>query len=150
MTTDTNPLPLAGIRIIEMGHTVMGPSCSVVLADLGADVIKVEPPEGERTRHNGGLVADFKNGHDTLLGARFFRWVGFGVGVHLHNFQRTDITIQMKNHTALGRDAMFNETKGYSWETFKKQAEDLLPKLFDAYPQEHSLSVKRQRPWPTS
>ena len=55
MTTDTNPLPLAGIRIIEMGHTVMGPSCSVVLADLGADVIKVEPPEGERTRHNVGF-----------------------------------------------------------------------------------------------
>jgi crotonobetainyl-CoA:carnitine CoA-transferase CaiB-like acyl-CoA transferase len=51
------PLPLAGIRVIEVGHTVMGPSCSVVLADLGADVIKVEPPEGERTRHNGGFGA---------------------------------------------------------------------------------------------
>jgi hypothetical protein len=55
MTTDTTPLPLTGIRIIEMGHTVMGPSCSVVFADLGADVIKVEPPEGERTRHNVGF-----------------------------------------------------------------------------------------------
>jgi crotonobetainyl-CoA:carnitine CoA-transferase CaiB-like acyl-CoA transferase len=53
----TQPLPLAGIRIIDLGHTVMGPSCSVVLADLGADVIKVEPPEGERTRHNGGFGA---------------------------------------------------------------------------------------------
>ena len=55
MNTEKNPLPLAGIRIIEMGHTVMGPSCSVVFADLGADVIKVEPPEGERTRHNVGF-----------------------------------------------------------------------------------------------
>jgi crotonobetainyl-CoA:carnitine CoA-transferase CaiB-like acyl-CoA transferase len=55
MNTHTKPLPLAGIRIIEMGHTVMGPSCSVVLADLGADVIKVEPPEGERTRHVSGF-----------------------------------------------------------------------------------------------
>ena len=55
MTTDTTSLPLTGIRIIEMGHTVMGPSCSVVFADLGADVIKVEPPEGERTRHNVGF-----------------------------------------------------------------------------------------------
>jgi crotonobetainyl-CoA:carnitine CoA-transferase CaiB-like acyl-CoA transferase len=53
--TTTNPLPLAGLRMIEMGHTVMGPSCSVVFADLGADVIKVEPPEGERTRHNVGF-----------------------------------------------------------------------------------------------
>ena len=55
MTSSTTTLPLAGIRIIEMGHTVMGPSCSVVFADLGADVIKVEPPEGERTRHNVGF-----------------------------------------------------------------------------------------------
>lgn len=48
-------LPLAGIRILEMGHTVMGPSCSMVLADLGADVIKVEPLEGDRTRANVGF-----------------------------------------------------------------------------------------------
>src|SRR6188474_2054720 len=48
-------LPLAGIRILELGHTVMGPSCSMVLADLGADVVKVEPPEGDRTRANVGF-----------------------------------------------------------------------------------------------
>lgn len=48
-------LPLSGIRILEMGHTVMGPSCSMVLADLGADVIKVEPLEGDRTRANVGF-----------------------------------------------------------------------------------------------
>ncbi|MDB5810789.1 MAG: CoA-transferase [Betaproteobacteria bacterium] len=50
-----NELPLAGVRILEFGHTVMGPSCSMVLADLGADVIKVEPPEGDRTRANVGF-----------------------------------------------------------------------------------------------
>ena len=48
-------LALSGIRILEMGHTVMGPSCSMVLADLGADVIKVEPLEGDRTRANVGF-----------------------------------------------------------------------------------------------
>lgn len=55
MNTTESLLPLAGLRIIEMGHTVMGPSCSVVFADLGADVIKVEPPEGERTRQTTGF-----------------------------------------------------------------------------------------------
>src|SRR6185369_13907601 len=51
----TDDLPLTGVRILEFGHTVMGPSCSMVLADLGADVIKVEPPEGDRTRANVGF-----------------------------------------------------------------------------------------------
>jgi crotonobetainyl-CoA:carnitine CoA-transferase CaiB-like acyl-CoA transferase len=44
-------LPLAGIRVIEFSHMVMGPTCGLVLADLGAEVIKVEPPgQGDRTR----------------------------------------------------------------------------------------------------
>ena len=44
------PLPLEGIRAVEFCHVVMGPSCGLVLADLGAEVIKVEPPEGDHTR----------------------------------------------------------------------------------------------------
>ncbi len=42
--------PLSGIRVVEFVHTVMGPSCGLVLADLGADVIKVEPIGGDHTR----------------------------------------------------------------------------------------------------
>ncbi|WP_159982014.1 MULTISPECIES: CaiB/BaiF CoA-transferase family protein [unclassified Novosphingobium] len=44
------PAPLAGITVVEFSHMVMGPSVGVILGDLGADVIKVEPPEGDRTR----------------------------------------------------------------------------------------------------
>jgi crotonobetainyl-CoA:carnitine CoA-transferase CaiB-like acyl-CoA transferase len=53
-------LPLAGIRVVEFVHMVMGPTCGLVLADLGADVIKVEPtPDGDNTRRLGGSGAGF-------------------------------------------------------------------------------------------
>lgn len=42
--------PLKGIRIIEIGHMLMGPYCGMILADLGAEVIKVEPPGGDISR----------------------------------------------------------------------------------------------------
>jgi crotonobetainyl-CoA:carnitine CoA-transferase CaiB-like acyl-CoA transferase len=50
-----NPLPLEGVRVLEFGHTVLGPCCGMLLADLGAEVIKIEPPEGERTRRLRGF-----------------------------------------------------------------------------------------------
>jgi crotonobetainyl-CoA:carnitine CoA-transferase CaiB-like acyl-CoA transferase len=53
-------LPLAGVTVVEFVHMVMGPSCGLVLADLGADVIKVEPaPAGDNTRRLTGSGAGF-------------------------------------------------------------------------------------------
>ncbi|MGE0717237.1 MAG: CaiB/BaiF CoA transferase family protein [Alphaproteobacteria bacterium] len=53
-------LPLAGIRVVEMTHTIMGPSCGLALADLGADVVKVEPaPQGDHTRRLPGFASGF-------------------------------------------------------------------------------------------
>jgi crotonobetainyl-CoA:carnitine CoA-transferase CaiB-like acyl-CoA transferase len=54
-----NDLPLAGLRVVEFGHMVMGPTCGMVLADLGAEVIKVEPPGGDNTRRLLGSGAGF-------------------------------------------------------------------------------------------
>src|SRR5260370_7240027 len=52
-------LPLDGVRVIEMTHMVMGPTCGMILAQLGAEVIKVEPPAGDKTRSLGGMGTSF-------------------------------------------------------------------------------------------
>jgi len=52
-------LPLQGVRVVEFAHMVMGPSCGLALADLGADVIKVEPLEGDNTRRLQAAGAGF-------------------------------------------------------------------------------------------
>ncbi|MDD0812848.1 CaiB/BaiF CoA-transferase family protein [Curvibacter sp. RS43] len=52
-------LPYAGVRVVEFTHMVMGPTCGMVLADLGAEVIKVEPIAGDSTRNLLGSGAGF-------------------------------------------------------------------------------------------
>ena len=52
-------LPLDGIRAVEFTHMVMGPTCGMILADLGAEVVKVEPPGGDKTRKLPGLGIGF-------------------------------------------------------------------------------------------
>jgi crotonobetainyl-CoA:carnitine CoA-transferase CaiB-like acyl-CoA transferase len=59
MTSPLRTLPLAGLKVVEFTHMVMGPTCGLVLADLGAEVIKVEPLEGDRTRTLLGSGAGF-------------------------------------------------------------------------------------------
>ena len=75
----TAPQPLKGLRVIEFTHMVMGPTCGMVLADLGAEVIKVEPIDGDRTR--------------TLLGA--------GIGF-FPMFNRNKKSIQIDLHKPAG------------------------------------------------
>ena len=55
----TVPQPLKGVRVVEFTHMVMGPTCGMVLGDLGAEVIKVEPVGGEGTRRLLGSGAGF-------------------------------------------------------------------------------------------
>ncbi|RME63959.1 MAG: CoA transferase, partial [Alphaproteobacteria bacterium] len=58
MPTSDN-LPLSGIRVIEFTHMVMGPTVGLILGDLGADVIKVEPLGGDKTRRLTGSGAGY-------------------------------------------------------------------------------------------
>jgi crotonobetainyl-CoA:carnitine CoA-transferase CaiB-like acyl-CoA transferase len=52
-------LPLDGLRVVEFTHMVMGPTCGMIVADLGAEVIKIEPPGGDKTRRLPGLGIGF-------------------------------------------------------------------------------------------
>ena len=60
MSSNTSlPLPLKGLRVVEFTHMVMGPTCGMLLADMGAEVIKVEPIEGDATRRLLGAGSGF-------------------------------------------------------------------------------------------
>ncbi|WP_019561214.1 MULTISPECIES: CaiB/BaiF CoA-transferase family protein [Caldimonas] len=76
----TAALPLDGLRVIEFTHMVMGPTCGMILADLGAEVIKIEPPGGDKTRRLPGL------------GIGFFR-----------SFNRNKKSVVLDLHTPAGR-----------------------------------------------
>ena len=79
---DTKNLPYSGLRMVEFTHMVMGPACGLMFADLGAEVIKVEPPRGDNTR--------------SLLGA--------GAGFYpLFNRNKKSLVLDLK--TAAGREA---------------------------------------------
>lgn len=59
------PRPLEGIRVIDLTRIYAGPYCSMLFADMGAEVIKVEPPEGELIRDNPPMVKEGEGGpHD--------------------------------------------------------------------------------------
>ncbi|NBW83639.1 CoA transferase, partial [bacterium] len=55
LNNSTAPKPLSGIKVIDLTHAVMGPCASLVLADMGADVIHVEPLDGDPTRNLKGF-----------------------------------------------------------------------------------------------
>ncbi|WP_198084117.1 CaiB/BaiF CoA-transferase family protein [Variovorax sp. E3] len=56
---DNARLPLAGLKVLDFGHTVMAPTCGLILADLGAEVVRIERVEGDPTRSLKGFGSGF-------------------------------------------------------------------------------------------
>ena len=89
-TTDTSaglPLPLEGIRVLDATHIVAGPFCSLILADMGAEVIKIERPRtGDLARGRGPFIGDTESGQ---VSSRF-------LGV---NRNKKSVTLDLRNAT---------------------------------------------------
>lgn len=81
--------PLKGLRVIELGSTVAGPFCTRLMADFGADVIKVEQPEGDAVRSMGTR----KDGR-SLYGASIFRNKRL-VSINLRKKEGSDLVRQL-------------------------------------------------------
>jgi crotonobetainyl-CoA:carnitine CoA-transferase CaiB-like acyl-CoA transferase len=65
--------PLQGMRVLDCTHVIAGAWCSMLLADLGADVIKIEPPRGEVTRTAVGPFRDIRVSSEILRERRGHR-----------------------------------------------------------------------------
>ena len=80
-------LPLAGVRVLDLTRVLSGPFCTMLLADLGADVIKVETPgEGDTVRHQGATKD--------------------GLSWYFANYNRNKRSISLNLRTAEGRDIL--------------------------------------------
>jgi len=98
-------LPLAGIKVIEFTHMVMGPSVGVILGDLGADVIKVEPAGGDRTR----------------------KLLGSGAGYFpMFNRNKRSICLDLKSHAGLAAARRLCESADIVIENFRPGTLDRL------------------------
>jgi len=131
-------LPLEGVRVVEFAHMVMGPTCGLILADLGAEVIKVEPLDGDHTRKL------------TVSGAGFFP---------TYNRNKKSFAVDLKS--AGGRAAVLRllqsadvlsenfrpgamEKLGFGYEALKKLKPELIycsHKGFLAGPYEHRTAL---------
>ena len=82
---DAAALPLAGIRVIELGQNIAGPFAGVILASLGAEVVKIERPDGgDDARGWGPAFVD-----------------GLSTAFHSLNYNKASVALDLKNPEAL-------------------------------------------------
>jgi crotonobetainyl-CoA:carnitine CoA-transferase CaiB-like acyl-CoA transferase len=131
-------LPLEGVRVVEFAHMVMGPSCGLVLADLGAEVIKVEPLAGDNTRRLEAAGAGF---------FPVFNRNKKSIAVDLQKAEGRELVLKLlKNADVLTENFRPGalDKLGFSYETLSAQNEKLIYcslKGFLKGPYEHRLAL---------
>jgi crotonobetainyl-CoA:carnitine CoA-transferase CaiB-like acyl-CoA transferase len=125
--SSNTPLPFEGIRMVEFTHMVMGPTCGMLLADLGAEVIKVEPPKGDSTRNLMGAGSGFyplfnRNKKslcldlETLEGRSAAHLLIAGADIVSHNFRPETMAAQgldYENLKAINPRLIYVELRGF-------------------------------------
>jgi crotonobetainyl-CoA:carnitine CoA-transferase CaiB-like acyl-CoA transferase len=133
-----HPKPLAGIKVVEFTHMVMGPTVGVILGDLGADVIKVEPLQGDNTRRlkgsGGGYFAMYNRNKSSLC---IDLKSNDGIATAKEIIQRSDIMVENFRPGAMDK-------LGLGYETLKESNQGLIYcslKGFLSGPYEHRTAL---------
>jgi len=136
--TDKQALPLDNIKVLEFTHMIMGPAAGVILADMGADVIKIEPVTGDATRHLPGSGAGYfpmynRNKRSLCINLKFEE----GRDVALGLAKDADVVIENFRPGTMDR-------LGFGYEVLSKQNPRLIycsEKGFLAGPYEHRTAL---------
>jgi len=120
METEVQELPLNGVKVLEFGHAVMGPACGVILADMGAEVIHIEPTGGDATR----------------------RLKGFGIGYFPYfNRNKKSLAINIKSPEAKGVVHRLVESADVLLENFGPGTMDRLGYSYEAMSKVNPLLI---------
>jgi len=132
----TDKLPLDGVRVVEFSHMVMGPTCGLVLADLGAEVIKVEPEgKGDPTRYlkstGAGFFASFSRNKKSVTldlasreGVEAAKKLIATADVFLENFRPGALEAKGLGYAALSKDnprLVYCSLKGFLTGPYEKR-----------------------------
>ena len=117
---DPTRLPLHGIKVVEFTHMVMGPAVGAILTELGAEVIRVEPPGGDSTR----------------------KLIGSGAGYFpMYNRNKKSICLDLKSPQGLGLARRLCDAADVVVENFRTGAMDKLGLGYESLSQTNSRLI---------
>lgn len=130
-------LPLDGVRVLSVEHMIAMPAATMLLADYGADVIKVESPDGDKARRQGTI---FTGPDRTTIGATFFR-VNRGkksVTINMKKPEGRDLFLELVKHVDVVSENLrpgAMEAFGITFEALREVKNDIVYVSFSGYGQ---------------